>query len=93
MRRLNSILIEGYILDTPAYFDGNEAFFTIAYVEDIEQDKEPINIIIKATGSLAQIVTVANNKGQHVRIIGSLDGVPQQNKLYIRAEHVELVRI
>jgi single-strand DNA-binding protein len=96
MENLNSILIEGILVDNPELTEEKKKFclFTIASKSECEKHKAETIIDIVAYGEMAVSCQRIGREGRGVRVVGKLK---QRNKQsndptpphYIEAEHVE----
>jgi len=81
---LNSVLLEGFVVDTPVK-DGKTS--TVFHLE--APDKEEVNIFeIRAQGKTAQSQAAQLSKGQTCRIVGRARQTA--NKAWFVAEVIEL---
>lgn len=93
MNNLNSILLEGTLVEDPAHPQMGECSFTIECVryqtrDDGEKVKETSRFNIRCINRMADVCAESLKKGRGVRVVGRLVQVLEES-CFILAEHVE----
>ena len=92
MNSLNSILIEGSLLDDPVESDGKCTFVITSdmfYRNEETTEKETSYFTIEAFGRLGQACMNELKKNRGVRAVGRIKQLGIDSKMVIVAEHVE----
>jgi single-stranded DNA-binding protein len=93
MNNLNSVLVEGVILETQEYSESEKrCAFTIESnryykTADGSNRKKASIFTVVVTGEIAEVCS-KKNKGLGVRVVGRID-TAENNAVFIQAEHIE----
>lgn len=93
MNDLNSVLLEGEIIDDPDNISNSGCSFNIESTRFYKNEGAPVQEIstyeIVTFGSLAISCLENARKGRRVRVVGRLKQYPTTKGIVILAEHIE----
>jgi single-strand DNA-binding protein len=93
MNDLNSVLLEGVLIDDPVRIGNSGCNFNIKSTRFYKVEGTPVQEVsiyaIETFGKFADICLTTIKKGRCVRVVGRLRQYPETKNIVIFAEHIE----